>query len=536
MGLKSEKGKKNEGLALLLGPNDAPEPTPSDIHEELNAALSYMFDVEPTVSFSEGGSISYAAVESLLVQRIALVDIETSKNEGRIGTGPVQIDVASRYGHIGISEFDPFTVESQGNFSSCRATHCYFAGKWMFEAILGTGGIQQIGWATLWCPFTREEGVGDADDSYAFDGKRVKKWSVEPAHYGQPWTPGDVIGCCADFDVGELIFYRNGKSLGTAFRDIRILKPELGYFPAISLSEGERCTLNFGAKPFHYPVDSFKPCETQPSLSEQKLVKYFVRCLCRLVEIKTSNLFPKSNLSNDEMVLLVAVVMQKLRPFLRNVYHVLHTVLPSMMEMRSYQSVSFSASLETMINLYENTLSRTDFESLMQTVLEQAIENCRILPFRAFELPYTAAYNPLHFVLTMLKSPSIKRIFFSCPRRDQFLEGCLTRKQPTEEDMKELLPNVWWKGCKDETMSEELMKSLESTLSNAYCKIEQLHFELFMMLLSEETNDRRLSKSEPTLIPFLLYLLKKNAGAARDVPPPGLSSKRSRTSQKGRSV
>jgi hypothetical protein len=33
---------------------------------------------------------------------------------------------------------------------------------------------QQIGWATIHCPFTAEEGVGDAPDSYAVDGKRLR--------------------------------------------------------------------------------------------------------------------------------------------------------------------------------------------------------------------------------------------------------------------------------------------------------------------------------------------------------------------------
>lgn len=32
----------------------------------------------------------------------------------------------------------------------------------------------QIGWATIHCPFTAEEGVGDASDSYAVDGKRQR--------------------------------------------------------------------------------------------------------------------------------------------------------------------------------------------------------------------------------------------------------------------------------------------------------------------------------------------------------------------------
>jgi hypothetical protein len=58
-------------------------------------------------------------------------------------------------------------------------------------------------WATLACPFTDVEGVGDAPDSYAYDGKRVKKWNVSCDPYGQPWMPGDVIGCCLDMEVNK---------------------------------------------------------------------------------------------------------------------------------------------------------------------------------------------------------------------------------------------------------------------------------------------------------------------------------------------
>ncbi|CAI5943844.1 unnamed protein product [Closterium sp. NIES-65] len=79
-------------------------------------------------------------------------------------------------------------------FSSARANVCVYSGRWQYEATLGSSGIQQIGWATLACPFMAEEGVGDAPDSYAFDGKRVRKWSGWSAQYGQPWAAHDVIG------------------------------------------------------------------------------------------------------------------------------------------------------------------------------------------------------------------------------------------------------------------------------------------------------------------------------------------------------
>ena len=80
-----------------------------------------------------------------------------------------------------------------------------------------TDGVQQLGWCTIDCPFTHEEGVGDAPDSYAYDGGRVKRWNCSPHDYGEAWRVGDVIGVCLDLDDGTITFYRNGRSLGVAF-------------------------------------------------------------------------------------------------------------------------------------------------------------------------------------------------------------------------------------------------------------------------------------------------------------------------------
>lgn len=40
-----------------------------------------------------------------------------------------------------------------------------------------SAGLMQIGWCTLATPFVSENGVGDDETSYAFDGFRVKKWN-----------------------------------------------------------------------------------------------------------------------------------------------------------------------------------------------------------------------------------------------------------------------------------------------------------------------------------------------------------------------
>ena len=42
--------------------------------------------------------------------------------------------------------------------------------------------------------------------------------------YGVAWSSGDIIGSCIDLDRGEISFYRNGVSLGVAFRNVRAMQ------------------------------------------------------------------------------------------------------------------------------------------------------------------------------------------------------------------------------------------------------------------------------------------------------------------------
>lgn len=56
----------------------------------------------------------------------------------------------------------------------------------MYEVVLGTSGLMQIGWCTASCKFTREEGVGDTPYSYAIDGYREAKWNNrDSSRYGE---------------------------------------------------------------------------------------------------------------------------------------------------------------------------------------------------------------------------------------------------------------------------------------------------------------------------------------------------------------
>ena len=202
-------------------------------------------------------------------------------SRGRVGPARVEIDRARASGDVRV-DASSTSAQSRANFSSLRANACVFEGKWSYEVTLGSSGIMQLGWCTARCPFTRENGVGDAPDSFAFDGHRVRKWNVSSQPYGEAWVAGDVITCAIDLPAsgtggGRVSYYRNGVPLGVAFDNVRLWRDAsaragdghaaaaaFAYFPAVSLSVDERVALNFGDAPARYPVEGYAPLQAPP--------------------------------------------------------------------------------------------------------------------------------------------------------------------------------------------------------------------------------------------------------------------------------
>jgi SPRY domain len=225
------------------------------------------------------------------------VEFAGGLSDGRIGRQDTTLDQSSIQGSIRFFGARRLSMESMSSFASVRADVCLFKGKWMYEATLGTGGLQQIGWATRDTPFTDENGVGDSADSYAYDGKRVKKWNGQPSSYGLPWAGGDVIGCLLDLNDGRVTFYRNGELLGVAFSNIECQRVGVAYYPAVTLSQFERCSLNFGERPFEYPVVGYAPIQASPSDEPQQRARYLVRTLKALLTADTTALSGHQRLS-----------------------------------------------------------------------------------------------------------------------------------------------------------------------------------------------------------------------------------------------
>ncbi|CAM9860285.1 unnamed protein product [Rangifer tarandus platyrhynchus] len=183
--------------------------------------------------------------------------------EGRLGPSTVVLDHTGGFEGLLLVDDDLLGVIGHSNFGTIRSTTCVYKGKWIYEVLISSQGLMQIGWCTINCRFNQEEGVGDTHNSYAYDGNRVRKWNVTTTNYGKAWAAGDIVSCLIDLDEGTLSFSLNGVSLGTAFEN---LSRGLGmaYFPAISLSFKESVAFNFGSRPLRYPFwQATGPCRTR---------------------------------------------------------------------------------------------------------------------------------------------------------------------------------------------------------------------------------------------------------------------------------
>jgi hypothetical protein len=153
-------------------------------------------------------------------------------------------------------------VESGGRFMSILASSCVaMRGRWMYEYVLYTSGIHQIGWSCLETKFSATDGVGDYEGSFAYDGKRMCKWNGRQNEYGYRWRAGDVVGAYLDLDEGTVSFSLNGEDMGVAFDHINTRE---AYFPGIALAGGQHGSFNFGSTPFLYPREGFMPVDTPP--------------------------------------------------------------------------------------------------------------------------------------------------------------------------------------------------------------------------------------------------------------------------------
>ena len=93
----------------------------------------------------------------------------------------------------------------------------------------------------------------------------------------------DAAGCvCHALPRLQVSFTINGESMGVAFAQIATFQPHLAYFPAVSLSQGEMCTMNMGSLPFKYPVDGYRPLAPLDAPHTRMQCRRLLLCVERL--------------------------------------------------------------------------------------------------------------------------------------------------------------------------------------------------------------------------------------------------------------
>ena len=55
--------------------------------------------------------------------------------------------------------------------------HC-FTGKWVYELMLGSKGVMQVGWCTIKCKFSQEVMICFFKNSFDFAVDQIKKFSL----------------------------------------------------------------------------------------------------------------------------------------------------------------------------------------------------------------------------------------------------------------------------------------------------------------------------------------------------------------------
>ncbi|XP_046554728.1 E3 ubiquitin-protein ligase RNF123-like isoform X1 [Haliotis rubra] len=380
------------------------------------------------------------------------------ENSGRIGSKEVFFDIYSNVGTL-IVEPDRLGVSSLSNFSSMRANTCVYKGKWVYELMLGSKGVMQLGWCTMQCKFSQEEGVGDTQDSYAYDGSRLRKWNVKTQKYGEPWLTGDVISCAIDCDEGTMTFYRNGNCMGQAFSTVR-RGPGLAYFPAVSLSISENLRANFGATPLRYPLEGYQPLQDPPKsdlVRAQVLFGYLEKLLpvmieddqvigAEVIQGKGEEALPpltEHRTRRCTAMLVAAHIFEKLAPLLRSAYIVEGHLLKFLLKFRDCEKhLSEQPYISKLLDLFWALLQDFELKTCLEHLVTTLLSSYRFSPVTS-DFRYPKLY--LNLTLAILQHGRTRKhllanVLFDKVKFPIFLHI----KPPDDGGLAEMVPIVYW--------------------------------------------------------------------------------------------
>lgn len=492
------------------------------------------------------GKLKDNATFSRTVQSVNLVDeyvktvlsrktiLEKFKDlrEGRLGPDFVKFEVSSSPGQYHLSP-DRLSVNSQGTFSTIRANVAVFKGKWMYELQLGTKGIMQVGWGTSKSKFNHVAGVGDDPCSYAYDGNRIKKWNVAPEKYGEPWLSGDIIGCALDMDLGTIDFYRNGRPLGRAFENIT-MGSGCAYFPTVSLALSENLTANFGATPFHYPVDGYEPLQALPLEYLEKgkiLFKWFANLVEQTRQLKESQ---GKHFSNDNamsvrafLLCLARLILKYLGPQLKEPYVTVAVFVPFVRQLCGIKKESSLTSKKKEINDCELIICL----DLLWTFLEtQEIQSCLestviylLSEFRhvSLLLDYPDQCKSLALLTCFCRHGKTRRHLLQNVLFDRVRFANFVHVKPLDEiGLAEVVNETWWETDPIDPNVEENNERYRHAcelIEISVSEVEALQVELLVTLLDNSDGTEKLPTSRTIFLRKFRSFVHENLISIRGV-------------------
>ncbi|XP_036415863.1 E3 ubiquitin-protein ligase RNF123 isoform X2 [Colossoma macropomum] len=434
----------------------------------------------------------------------------TDQVEGRLGPSTVVLDHTSGFEGLLFVDDDLLGVIGHSNFSSIRATTCVYKGKWVYEVLISSEGLMQIGWCTLNCRFNQEEGVGDTPDSYAYDGNRVRKWNVTTTNYGKSWAAGDIVSCMIDLDEGTITFCLNGQSLGTAFSNIK-MGPGVAYFPAISLSFKESVAFNFGSRPLRYPVEGYLPLQDPPTadlIKANRLLGYMKTVLSTCIDTQEEKLTEKDigswQLKGEPTVLVtLAHIFNYFAPLMCKVYLVEDVLMSFLLGiLEGGGSVDEHPLIQQLLDLF--WLLMEDFEvneclkQLMMSLL-RAYRFSPIIPDLGFQIHYLRLTTA---ILRHEKSRKylLNNVLFDVLRSVVFFY-IKTPLRVKEAGLEELIPTTWWptrfdkegkdeKDLRNETAEERMRRRAYERgcqrLKKRIEVVEELQVQILRLMLNNK--------------------------------------------------
>ncbi|XP_019360709.1 PREDICTED: E3 ubiquitin-protein ligase RNF123 isoform X3 [Gavialis gangeticus] len=430
--------------------------------------------------------------------------------DGRLGPPTVVLDHTSGFEGLLLVDDDLLGVIGHSNFGSIRATTCVFKGKWIYEVLISSQGLMQIGWCTLNCRFNQEEGVGDTPDSYAYDGNRVRKWNVTTTNYGKSWAAGDIVTCLINLDEGTIAFCLNGTSLGTAFDNIT-RGAGMAYFPAISLSFKESVAFNFGSRPLRYPVESYRPLQDPPCtdlVKAHKLLGYLKNVIRFGIDVAEGKLVEKDistwQLQGEPTVLItLAHIFNHFAPLMCKVYlveDVLMNFLLSILEQGG--AVEAHPLIQQLLDLMWLLMEEYEVHECLKQLLMSLLRAYRfspIVPDLGLQIHY------LRLTIAVLKHEKSRKyllnnVLFDVLRSVVFFY-IKSPLRVEEAGLQELIPTTWWpnrftkegkesKEVKEESAEERLRRRAYERgcqrLKKRIEVVEELQVQILKLLLNNK--------------------------------------------------